>query len=169
MALIPNFGNNLPVKVRFGDEISLTLPDVLVELGATSVFVMVDEGIENFNPAAAQLLERLNAVPGLSVTRFDKSPAEPTIDMVDEATAALTASGATALVALGGGSVMDTAKAARLCAQHGVGFAGFVFRPRRVRDRKSLVGPWCRTRPQARSRESPMPICVRSMRWSIRC
>ena len=126
MALIPNFGNNLPVKVRFGDEISLTLPDVLVELGATSVFVMVDEGIENFNPAAAQLLERLNAVPGLSVTRFDKSPAEPTIDMVDEATAALTASGATALVALGGGSVMDTAKAARLCAQHGVGFAEFL-------------------------------------------
>ena len=54
------------------------------------------------------------------MTRFDKPAAEPTIEMVDDATAALVASGATAVVALGGGSVIDTAKAARLCAQLGL-------------------------------------------------
>jgi len=126
MTELTSFNNHLPVKVRFGEEVALTLPDVLVELGSTSVFVMVDEGIENFNPAAARLIERIGSIPGLTVTRFDKSPAEPTIAMVDDATAALKTSGATALVALGGGSVMDTAKASRLCAQHGIGFAEFL-------------------------------------------
>jgi alcohol dehydrogenase len=46
--------------------------------------------------------------------------------MVDDATRALVESGAQAVIALGGGSVMDTAKAARLCAQLGVTFREFL-------------------------------------------
>jgi len=126
MQTIPAFGNHLPVKVRFGEGVSGTLPDVLAELGATHVFLMVDEGIEQFNPAAATLLAALGGRSGLIVTRFDKPAAEPTIEMVDAATAALVASGATALVAVGGGSVIDTAKAARLCGQLGMTFAEFL-------------------------------------------
>ena len=126
MNVIPAFGNHLPVKVRFGEGVASTLPDVLTELGASRVLLMVDEGIERFNPAAAVLLGELASRPGVSVTRFDKPPAEPTIDMVDDATRALSASGATALVALGGGSVIDTAKAARLCAQLGCSFREFL-------------------------------------------
>ncbi len=126
MPSIPPFANHLPVKVRFGEGVAGTLPDVLGELGATGVFLMVDEGIERFNPAAADLLAALAARPELTVTRFDKPAAEPTIEMVDTATRALVASGATAVVALGGGSVIDTAKAARLCAQLGTTFAGFL-------------------------------------------
>ncbi len=56
---IPAFGNHLPVKVRFGPGVADTLPDVLVELGATRVFLMVDEGIEQHNPAVAKLLDDL--------------------------------------------------------------------------------------------------------------
>jgi alcohol dehydrogenase len=123
---IPAFGNHLPVKIRFGDGVASTLPTVLAEVGATRVFLMVDEGIEVHNPAVAALLAELSAVDGLAVTRFDKPAAEPTIDMVDAATAALAASGAEAVVAIGGGSVIDTAKAARLCAQLGVTFRGFL-------------------------------------------
>ena len=126
MDIIEPFANHLPVKVRFGEGISSTLPDVLQELGSTSVLVMVDEGIERFNPHAAELLELLVGTPGLAISRFDKPPAEPTIAMVDEATEALRSSGATSLVALGGGSVIDTAKAARLCAQLGIGFREFI-------------------------------------------
>ncbi len=126
MDIIEPFANHLPVKVRFGEGISHTLPDVLHEIGSTSVLVMVDEGIERFNPHAADLLQRLAGTPELEISRFDKPPAEPTIDMVDEATEALRSSGATSLVALGGGSVIDTAKAARLCAQLGIGFREFI-------------------------------------------
>jgi len=126
MHAIPAFANHLPVRVRFGEGVAGTLPDVLAELDASHVFLMVDEGIEQHNPAVAGLLADLAAVSHLTVTRFDKPAAEPTIDMVDSATAALVASGATALVAIGGGSVIDTAKAARLCAQLGTTFAEFL-------------------------------------------
>ena len=86
---------------------------------------MVDEGIEKFNPAAKATIDNLIADKNISVTTFEKPAGEPTIDMVDDATRALVASGAQAVVALGGGSVIDTAKAARLCAQLGITFREF--------------------------------------------
>ncbi len=126
MTALPTFSNQLPVKIRFGEGVASTLPTVLGEIGATHVFLMVDEGIERFNPAAAQLLALLEAESNLTITRFDKPAAEPTIDMVEDATAALSASSAEVVVALGGGSVIDTAKAARLCSQLGIGFREFL-------------------------------------------
>jgi alcohol dehydrogenase len=129
MHVIPAFGNHLPVKVRFGEGIASTVPEILTELGAERVVLMVDEGIEQFNPAAAVVLGELRGTPDLTLTRFDKPPAEPTVQMVDDATRALVESGATAVVALGGGSVIDTAKAARLCAQLGCTFGEFLAGP----------------------------------------
>ena len=122
---IPAFANHLPVKIRFGEGVSSTLPAVLAEIGADTVFLMVDEGIEQHNPAVASLLGDLSSSE-LVITRFDKPAAEPTIDMVDAATQALRASNATAVLAIGGGSVIDTAKAARLCAQLDTDFRSFL-------------------------------------------
>jgi choline dehydrogenase len=51
--------------------------------------------------------------------RFEKDAGEPTAALVEEAAAALAESGCDAVVALGGGSSMDTAKAARLVAAQG--------------------------------------------------
>jgi choline dehydrogenase len=126
MDAISSFANHLPVKIRFGEGVSSTLPAVLGELSATHVFLMVDEGIEQHNPAVAALLQELATDSALTISRFDKPAAEPTIDMVDDATRALTGSGATVVVAIGGGSVIDTAKAARLCAQLGLNFREFI-------------------------------------------
>lgn len=125
MENIEAFNNHLPVKVRFGEGRAESLVDVIGEFGATRVFLMVDEGIEKFNLAAKVTVERLLAASHLEVTLFEKPGGEPTIDMVDDATRALTASGAQVVVALGGGSVIDTAKAARLCSQLSVGFKDF--------------------------------------------
>lgn len=124
--LVPAFNNHLPVKVRFGDGVAAELVPILRGLGATSVLLLVDDGIARFNPAAATVIDTLETEFGVSLARYDKPAGEPTIAMVDDATAALTASGAQAVVALGGGSVIDTAKAARLCAQKGVTFAEFL-------------------------------------------
>ena len=55
------FNNHLPVKVRFGEGVAETLPDVVRELDCSKVFLMVDEGIEKFNPAAAQLIEKMKS------------------------------------------------------------------------------------------------------------
>ncbi len=128
MENIEAFNNHLPVKVRFGEGKALALADVIAESGATKVLLMVDEGIEKFNPAAKACVDKLLATPGLTVTTFEKPAGEPTIDMVDDATAAVKAAGAEAIVALGGGSVIDTAKAARLCAQLGLTFREFLSR-----------------------------------------
>ena len=123
---VPAFNNHLPVKVRFGDGRAAELVPTLRDLGATSVLLLVDDGIAQFNPAAATVINTLETEFGLSLARYDKPAGEPTIDMVDAATAALAASGAQAIVALGGGSIIDTAKAARLCAQKGLGFREFL-------------------------------------------
>jgi len=126
MHVIPAFGNHLPVSVRFGEGTAATLPHVLGEIGAGRVLLLVDEGFDRLNPEAAAVLGSLSEDAGVSVARFDKRPLEPTVDMVDDAARALAVSGATALVALGGGSVLDTAKAARLCAQLGCTFRQFL-------------------------------------------
>ena len=125
MTVITAFNNQLPVKVRFGEGIAQSLPDVIAELGAEKAFLMVDAGIEKFNPAAKDVIDQLATVSGLTVTIFEKPAGEPTIEMVDVATNALKASGAQTLIALGGGSVIDTAKAARLCAQLNCTFREF--------------------------------------------
>ena len=125
MENIEGFNNHLPVKVRFGEGKALTLPDVVLECGATKVFLMVDAGIEKFNPAAKICIDNLLSHSNIAVTSFEKPPGEPTIDMVDDATRAFLASGSQAIIALGGGSIIDTAKAARLCAQLGVNFREF--------------------------------------------
>lgn len=125
MENIEGFNNHLPVKVRFGEGKALTLPEVVLECGASKVFLMVDAGIEQFNPAAKVCIDNLLSHSSIAVTTFEKPAGEPTIDMVDDATRAFVASGAEAVIALGGGSVIDTAKAARLCAQLGVNFREF--------------------------------------------
>ena len=125
MENIEGFNNHLPVKVRFGEGKALTLPEVVLECGASKVFLMVDASIEQFNPAAKVCIDNLLSHSSIAVTTFEKPAGEPTIDMVDDATRAFVASGAQAVIALGGGSVIDTAKAARLCAQLGVNFREF--------------------------------------------
>ena len=123
------FNNHLPVKVRFGEGVAQTLPAVVAELGASKVFLMVDKDIEKFNPAAAKLIDQMKSASGITVTVFEKPAGEPTIQMVNDAIAALKAAGSDVVVALGGGSVIDTAKAARLCAQLNCTFGEFQSKP----------------------------------------
>jgi choline dehydrogenase len=119
------FANHLPVRVLFGEGRALELVALLREIGASDVLLLVDRDIETHNPEVAALLASLEA-SDLTVTRMEKEPGEPTIAMVDEATGRMGAGDVTAVVAIGGGSVIDTAKAARLCHQLGCTFAGFL-------------------------------------------
>ena len=113
MDQIPAFGNHLPVKIRFGEGVLADLPEVLAAEGCSRPFVVVDEFVHSL-PAVASALDW----PG-AVTIHPKSAGEPTVDDVEDAAARLAESGADSIVAIGGGSVMDTAKAARLVAGQG--------------------------------------------------
>uniref|UniRef100_A0A5Q5CB74 Iron-containing alcohol dehydrogenase n=1 Tax=Mycobacterium sp. (strain JLS) TaxID=164757 RepID=A0A5Q5CB74_MYCSJ len=125
ISTIAPFGNHLPVRITFGEGSAHRLPDLLRDAGAQRVLVLTDQGIEHHNPAVAAVLTTLST-SGLTVSRLDKAPGEPTIEMVDAATARMTSESVDAIVALGGGSVIDTAKAARLCHQQGLTFGEFL-------------------------------------------
>ncbi len=111
------FGNHLPVRIRFGEGVAATLPDVLAGDGLERPFLLIDRGLDAIPAIAA-------VVGAVSFTgRYDKAPGEPTDRQVDECAELLRASGADSIVAVGGGSVMDTAKTARLCVDHGGPYA----------------------------------------------
>jgi choline dehydrogenase len=112
--MIAPFRNHLPVKIRFGDGVAGDLAEVLAAEGASRPFVIMDEGLDGFIPGVA------TALAGASGSvRFEKPAGEPTVALVEQAAAALAESGADAVVAIGGGSSMDTAKAARLVEGQG--------------------------------------------------
>lgn len=124
------FHNHLPVHVYFGDGVSNRLPELLSSHDVERLFLVVDVGIDEFNPAARAAIGAVEQ-SGLSVVRYDKPAGEPTVAVIDQAIRALSRSEAQAVAAIGGGSVIDTAKAARLCAQQGLTFHEFLASERR--------------------------------------
>jgi alcohol dehydrogenase class IV len=86
--------------------------------GARRVFIVTDEVIR-----ATGLVERIEAGVldgGLEVTGvFDEVPQDSSTEVVDRCAAAATDTGADSFLAIGGGSVMDTAKVADAVFTHG--------------------------------------------------
>jgi alcohol dehydrogenase class IV len=100
--------------------------------GAHRVFVVTDEVIR-----ATGLVERVEAGVtdgGLEVAGvFDEVPQDSSTDVVESCAAAAKEAGADSFLAVGGGSVMDTAKVADAVFTHGGGAAeqeGFFLMPR---------------------------------------
>jgi alcohol dehydrogenase len=103
------FTSHLPVRVRFGDGVLAQLPEVLDGLGARRPIVFVDAAVARLPAVAAAL--------GAAATVHTLQPGEPSIDDVDAA--AEYVAGHDAVIAIGGGSVLDTAKGARVVAGAG--------------------------------------------------
>ncbi|MGV1050167.1 MAG: iron-containing alcohol dehydrogenase family protein [Solirubrobacterales bacterium] len=122
---IAPFSNHLPVRIRFGDGVAMQLAELVADSGTNTALTVVDAGIEQISAPVRDLLAALEDA-GVAIVRCPKSPGEPRGADVDLAAAALAESGAGIVVAVGGGSVIDTAKAARLCAQQGLSFAEFL-------------------------------------------
>ena len=120
----PNFQNHLPRHVITGRGAALSLAELCRRHGWKRIFIVSDAGV-----AGAGLLEKV-ATPlkaaQLLANTFAEVPPEPPIDVVDTIAGRITACGADAVVALGGGSVMDAAKVAALCARHGKNAREFV-------------------------------------------
>jgi alcohol dehydrogenase class IV len=124
------FENHLPRRVIFGRGASGNLAGNLTAAGWRRAFIVSDEGVKGAGLVDA-LAAPLNAAGLLGGVFTDVAP-EPPIDTVDRVAAQIAASRADVVVALGGGSVMDTAKVASLVAHHkkpahefvGIGKAG---------------------------------------------
>ena len=99
----------LPTKIIFGEGASLNLKPVLEQFGIKKVMVVTDQGIAGTDGFK-------NLINGLDNQKvdycvFDNAIADPPIEAVDEARDILIESGADGVVAVGGGSSIDTSKA----------------------------------------------------------
>ena len=90
------------------------LPKVLKAQGVSRPFIVTDPGLKA-NGLLGSLLAALGAAPA---GVFTETPANPTEAAALKAAEAYAAAGADGIVALGGGSAMDLAKAAGLIATH---------------------------------------------------
>lgn len=111
------FEYKMPAKVRFGVGITRNLGRILrEELGFQKVFIATDKGI-----VAAGILEKITntlAQEEFPYQVYDALIPDPTIEVVDEAADILRNSGADVVVAVGGGSPIDTAKAMCMLQTH---------------------------------------------------
>ena len=103
----------LPTRIVHGPGAVARLGELLRELGVERPLLVTDAGV-----VAAGLAER--ALASLNgVTVFDRVRANPDVELVAEVSGVYRDAACDGLVALGGGSSMDTAKAAGVEAAHG--------------------------------------------------
>ena len=104
-----------PGQTQFGYGAAQLVGAEAKKLGATTkVFVVTDAGI-----VAAGLLQPVLdslTAAGLQGVIFDQTPANPSTTAVDKAAALFKETGAELVVAVGGGSAIDAAKAVRILA-----------------------------------------------------
>lgn len=114
---ISPFGISLPQDTRFGEHCLEALPELLRSAGISKPLLLSDRGLERAGTTAR--VTNLFARSGIPYAEFYDVLPNPTTAVVDEAVKAFRQSGADAVLALGGGSPMDVAKAVALIAAHG--------------------------------------------------
>ena len=103
----------VPTRLVHGPGALARLGEALRELGVTRPLLVTDPGV-----AAAGLVDRaLEHLEGAVV--FDEVRPNPDIELVDRGAEVYRESGCDGLVALGGGSSIDTAKSIGVVAEHG--------------------------------------------------
>lgn len=116
-APLSSFENHLPRWVVTGRGASESLVELCRANGWRQVFLVSDAGVAG--AGLTQKISRPLLDAHLLAGTFAEVPPEPPIDVVDTIGERIKASGADVVIALGGGSVMDAAKVAALCARHG--------------------------------------------------
>ena len=114
---VASFENHLPRRIITGRGTSQTLASLCATYDWKRIFLVSDAGV-----ARAGLMQRVSLPlqqARLLADTFADVPPEPPIDVVDALAARIRGCNADVIIALGGGSVMDAAKVAALCAKHG--------------------------------------------------
>lgn len=117
------FGFYSPVRVVFGQPAATALPVMLAGIEVERVLLLSDTGL-----AAIGLVDEIVgslSAGGWQVTTFTRIQSNPTVRNVEAALALAREADAQALVALGGGSVIDVGKAAGLLVTSGGRYADY--------------------------------------------
>ena len=121
MNLLNRFSFELPTKIEYGVGVAENLADVIYNLNAANVLLITDKGVMR-----SGLLERITSPlegHNLKWKVFDRVEANPKDYNVQEGTEIANRFGPDCLVALGGGSPIDCAKAIAVVISLGLTFA----------------------------------------------
>ena len=111
------FSFSVPQNITVGKGSLAKLPEVAKKSGGSHAFLMSGPHLAKMGlvEKAAESLK----VAGIAVDTFTEIEGNPSVETVDKATAAFKESGADFIVAFGGGSPMDVAKAVGVTAKYG--------------------------------------------------
>ena len=111
------FSFSVPQNITVGKGSLAKLPEVAKKSGGSHAFLMSGPHLAKMGlvEKAAESLK----VAGIAVDTFTEIEGNPSVETVDKATAAFKETGADFIVAFGGGSPMDVAKAVGVTAKYG--------------------------------------------------
>ena len=112
-----DFRFKVPQNIAFGGGSLKKLPEILNESKSEHVFLISDEGLAKLG--VVKKVQDIVEADGLKCTTYLGVVPNPTVDVVNESTKCYKESGATSIIALGGGSSMDVAKATGVLATYG--------------------------------------------------
>jgi alcohol dehydrogenase class IV len=111
---IVDFKYFLPTTVECGIGISRKTGEIIRSSGADSVFIVTDRGIRN--AGLLEPIEQCIKESGLTYQLFDETEPNPSADSIMNGLEKLKASGMRHVLAVGGGSSIDTAKGIAIMA-----------------------------------------------------
>jgi alcohol dehydrogenase len=111
------FAFSVPQNIVVGKGSLKKLPQISRELNGTHAFIISGPHLNKMGvvESCAEILR----ADGILVSTFTETEGNPSVETVEAATAAYQESGADYIIALGGGSPMDVAKAVGIVAKYG--------------------------------------------------
>ncbi len=111
------FNFKVPQDIQFGMGSLSKLPEILAENHSDHVMLVSDRGLEKIG--VVKRVQDIIEAAGIAFDAYLDVVPNPTVEVVNEAAQLYKACGASSLVALGGGSPMDVAKAVGILARYG--------------------------------------------------
>ena len=112
-----DFNFKIPQNIQFGMGSLKKLPEILAENHSDNILLVSDRGLEKIG--VVKKVQEIIEAAGLKCTSYLDVVPNPTVAVVNEATALYKECGATSIVALGGGSSMDVGKAVGVLVNYG--------------------------------------------------
>ena len=117
-----DFNFKIPQNIQFGMGSLKKLPEILAESHSDHILLVSDRGLEQIG--VVKKVQDIIENAGLQCTSYLDVVPNPTVEVVNAATALYQECGATSIVALGGGSSMDVGKAVGVLVNYGGSIPG---------------------------------------------
>lgn len=121
-----DFSYHMPADLRFGRGLADKIGDICKEIGGEKVLVVTGTGSTKRSGLLDRVLDSLKAA-GLGAAVFDKVTQNPLTTTVYEGVELGKADGCGVILGVGGGSIMDAAKAIAFCTVNAGDVSDYIF------------------------------------------